>query len=136
MKGRRNLKKRKGNWLVLFSWSGVPAKWKVTGLIPCQGTCLGGRFSSCSGAHGRGSQPCLSLTSMFLSLSFFLPFSLSKNKYINNLKKNKNRKVGREGKRKWKMAKSQNNAIKELWSSKTNLVRYITKATHKILYQT
>ena len=48
-----------------------PAKRKVTGLIPSQGTCLGGRFSPPTfGVQARGNR------STFLSLSPFLSLCL------------------------------------------------------------
>ena len=59
-----------------------PAKQKVTGLIPSQGTCLGCRFNLPGwGAYER--QPINVSLSCFLSPSFFLPYPLS----INKLKK-------------------------------------------------
>ena len=45
-----------------------PTKQRVTSLIPSEGTCLGCRAQSLGGAHAGGSW------SMFLSLSFSLPF--------------------------------------------------------------
>ena len=53
-----------------------PAKQKVTGSVPGQGTCLGYGFCLLSGsvreASKQASNPCFSFTSMFL---FLLPFS-------------------------------------------------------------
>ena len=52
-----------------------PVKWKVTGLIPGQGTCLGCRFGPPSGRVQEATNQ-----STFLSLSFSLPSPRSKNK--------------------------------------------------------
>ena len=61
-----------------------PAKRKITNWITVGaiGLRLGCRFSPLSGHTGKATSPCLPHTFMFLSLSFFLPYSLSKNKYI------------------------------------------------------
>ena len=43
-------------WLVWFSWSSIiPAKWKVAGVIPIQGTCRGWGQSPAE-LHARGNQ--------------------------------------------------------------------------------
>ena len=62
---------------------------KVTSSIPCQGTCLPCRFCPQSGHVREATNRCFSLTSVFLSLSFSLPFPLSKNKYIKFKRKRK-----------------------------------------------
>ena len=53
--------------------------WKVVSLIPSQGTCLGFRLHW--GAYQR------QLINVSFSLSFSLPSPLSKNKYIQSVKK-------------------------------------------------
>ena len=50
-----------------------PVNQRVTGLIPSQDTCLGCRLG--------GNPLSFSHTLMFLNLSFFLPSTLSKNRY-------------------------------------------------------
>ena len=55
-----------------------PANWKVSGLILGQGTGLWA--GSLVGVVQEVTDPCISHTLMFLSLSFSLPFPLSKNK--------------------------------------------------------
>ena len=57
-----------------------PANQRVTSSIPTQGTYLGCRTDGQQG-HMRGNH-----TLMFLSLSFFLPSPLSKNKQIKSFK--------------------------------------------------
>ena len=49
-----------------------PVKWRVAGLIPCQGRCLVCRFVPLLGCLWEATNRCLSLISMFLTLSFFL----------------------------------------------------------------
>ena len=56
------------------------ANRKATGLIPSQGTCLGGGARSPFGGVREATDRCFSRTSMFLSLSFSLPSPLSKSK--------------------------------------------------------
>ena len=60
-----------------------PAKWKVTGSIPGQGTCPGCRFGPHSAHKRETTYECFSLTSMFLfpSLSSFLSLSLKIKKF-------------------------------------------------------
>ena len=53
-----------------------PANWKVIGLIPGQGTCLGFRFSPWLGLVQEAIDWCFSPTLLFLSLSPSLPLSL------------------------------------------------------------
>ena len=53
-----------------------PAKQKVSGLIPTQGTCLGCRFGPQSGQVQEATNQCFPLTLMFLS-PFSLPSPLS-----------------------------------------------------------
>ena len=56
---------------------------KVAGSIPGQGTCLGCRFGPRSGRIQEATDPCFSLTSVFLSLSLSVPSPLSKiNKHV------------------------------------------------------
>ena len=50
-----------------------PAKQKVIGSLPGQGMSLDCGFSSQSGCVLKTTDRCISFTSMFLSLSFFLP---------------------------------------------------------------
>ena len=50
-----------------------PSKRKVTGSIPCQGTCLGCGFGPRSGHIGEASDSDFFLTPLFLSLPFSLP---------------------------------------------------------------
>ena len=57
-----------------------PANWKVTGSIPSQGTCLGSGPGPCLGPVQEAADWSFSRTSIFLALSFSLPFPLSKNK--------------------------------------------------------
>ena len=66
-----------------------PTEQKVAGSIPGQGACLGCGFSPQSGRTQEASNRCFSLTSIFLSLFYFLPSPLSKNKLIKSLKKKK-----------------------------------------------
>ena len=55
-----------------------PTKWKILGLIPAQGTGLGFRFRPQWGRVQEAASQCFSLTSMFLSFSFYASFSLLK----------------------------------------------------------
>ena len=55
-----------------------PVNWKVAGLIPSQGTCLGCGFGPGWGHVLEATNWCFFLTPMFLSVSFSLPSSLWK----------------------------------------------------------
>ena len=59
-----------------------PANQHVASSIPSQGTCLGCGFGPRLGRVWNATDQCFSLTSMFLSLSFFLLSPLSKIKIL------------------------------------------------------
>ena len=67
-------KKKEGSLAGVAQWiECLPADQRVTGSIPSQGTCLGCRLGPQKGVHKR--QPHIDI-----SLRFFLPSPLSKNK--------------------------------------------------------
>ena len=66
-------------WPVWLSWLQChPINQKVTGWIPHQGTHLGCRFGPELGRVQGATDPCFSLTSVFLSLCLSFPPPLSK----------------------------------------------------------
>ena len=65
-----------GQWFELW-----PVNWKVTGLIPPQGTCLSYRPGpQLPAGMPEATDWCISQMLLFLSLSFSLPSPLSKSK--------------------------------------------------------